>query len=126
MSINRLSARALRRIVRRARPYLEPDEVVQKAAYGLQGGVRRMLLVPVALLGSRWARYVIVAATQRNIYVFRRGRVLVPGIKGVMAKCPLGSVPVSYGGHELWVGQESYYTGMLSKDGEEVAEIAGV
>ena len=43
-----------------------------------------------------------------------------------MAKYPLGSVPVSYGGHELWVGQESYYTGMLSKDGEEVAEIAGV
>lgn len=51
---------------------------------------------------------------------------LVPGIKGVMAKYPLGSVPVSYGGHELWVGQESYYTGMLSKDGEEVAGIAGV
>jgi hypothetical protein len=117
-----LDDRLQRKIAENAAPYLEPGETVRAAVYGQTN------VVPpndVALL-LRIAQGRIVAVTQRNLYVFRRGIFSFTKPKSLLAKYPLGSVTVSSHGTLLNVATERIYVHLFVQGwARQVAQAAG-
>jgi hypothetical protein len=93
----------VRKVTEKARHHIEPDETIKNVMWGWEGapvsGQVRGWLLLMGVLKPR-----VVAVTDRNLYVFQGTRVTTTGIKGVIAKHPLGSVPVRYDSFRLSVG----------------------
>jgi hypothetical protein len=93
----------VRKVTEKARHHIEPDETIKNGMWGWEGapvsGQVRGWLLLMGVLKPR-----VVAVTDRNLYVFQGTRVTTTGIKGVIAKHPLGSVPVRYDSFRLSVG----------------------
>jgi hypothetical protein len=91
------------KVTEKARHHIEPDETIKNVMWGWEGapvsGQVRGWLLLMGVLKPR-----VVAVTDRNLYVFQGTRVTTTGIKGVIAKHPLGSVPVRYDSFRLSVG----------------------
>jgi hypothetical protein len=93
----------VRKVTEKARHHIEPGETIQNVMWGWEGapvsGPVRGWLLMMGLIKSR-----VVAVTDRNLYVFEGTRATTTGVKGVIAKHPLGSVPVRYDRFRLMIG----------------------
>lgn len=90
--------RQLEKMTESASPFLEQGETIRAAAWGPSGEL-------AFLLGAGSGR--IAAVTQRHLYVFESplwGRMSRP--RGVVAKHPIGSVPIQVSGWVLRVGDK--------------------
>ncbi len=93
----KLSGWWLEKVRANAKPHLEDDESVQAAAYGPQ--TKRQLSSFVCFWKVR-----LVAATERNIYVFRGGAVNSARVAGVLEKHSLEHASVARQGRAVRVG----------------------
>jgi hypothetical protein len=93
-------------VTEKARHHIDPDETIRNVMWGWEGapisGQLRGLLLLVGVLKSR-----VVAVTDRNLYVFEGTKWTTTGVKGVIAKHPIGSVSVRYDKFRLFVGDRT-------------------
>jgi hypothetical protein len=122
--------RALKWTRQAAEPVIEPDESVEVAGVWGQtgaslGGSPAGALTRVVRRASGNIQPRLVFATDQNLYVTRPGSLNVKQVKEVIAKYPLGTVPVNARGLRLSVGEETINIGPASRrHAEDLARVA--
>jgi hypothetical protein len=117
-----MRARVLARIREAAAPYLDSSEIIRCAFYGQTGMLTGWSFVG-AIVGR--VRFVIVAATDRNVYVFRRRMLQSPEILGLLSKYPIASSPeASFRAGAMRIGQDTYWVAALvsQRDARDVVK----
>lgn len=106
-----MKPRVLARIQEAAAPFLEPGERLQRIFFG-QTGMPTGYAYVGAILG--FVKYVIVAASEQNIYVFQRGLLTSPHIKGLLARYRIEpGIPISFGRGAMQIGSDTYWVAAL-------------
>jgi hypothetical protein len=114
----------VRKVTDKARHHIEPDETIRNVMWGWEGapvsGQIRGWLLLVGVLKSR-----VVAVTDRNVYVFEGTRWTTTGVKGLIAKHPIGSVSVRYDKLQLVVGDRTIQVDLFYRGrAQDIAALA--
>ena len=88
LHLTRMSDEAVRRIARSAEPYLEPGETARVAVWGQNTPLHGASLLGWLLI-LKTAGFVTLVATDRYIYVFRRGFLQNARIQGCLERLPI-------------------------------------
>jgi hypothetical protein len=117
-----MRGRVLARIREAAAPYLDSSETIRCAFYGQTG-----MPTGWAFMGAiaRRVQFVIVAATDQNIYVFRRRMLQSPEILGLHSKYPIATSPeASFRAGAMRIGQDTYWVAALvsQRDARELVK----
>lgn len=101
----------LERIRQRAAPFLDGDEIVHCAFYG-QTGMPTGYAALGALVGQ--AMFVIVVATDRNVYIFRRGLFASPRIRSLLTTHRIEPhTKVSFSRGAMQIDSQTYWVAAL-------------
>jgi hypothetical protein len=117
-SWTRVSSRVQRRIAEAAARFIEKDERIQVAIFAQDTPVRGQPLAFLSLL--KQVGHLVIAATERNIYVFSRGLLANGTIRGVVRRYPIKSTPVELrrGWGKVTIGTDNYWVSGLASQGD--------
>ncbi|HEX9823619.1 MAG TPA: hypothetical protein VGB51_04400 [Actinomycetota bacterium] len=115
------------RIAEKAAPLLEEGETMRASTPGFEGPRWALFF---GLIGTMMTKPVLVAVTDRNLYVMKGSYWSVASPKGVEERSPLGTVEVKFDGGfpfgALDVGPRRVWIGRIyGGDAKQVAEAAG-
>jgi len=112
-----MKPRTLARLQEVAEPYMEEREIICRAMFGQTGGPTGGFALWGSVFGD--VKFVIVVATDRNVYVFRRGLFQAPRLKGLFAKYPIdASTEVWFQHGALTVNDDVYWVAALIAQSE--------
>ncbi len=99
------------KLVKSVQPYLEPGETVQAAFPATAGPHPYLFVLTGYLLAAIWAKYVIIAVTDRRILVLKASMLATPKPKELLGTFPretqLGPVSGTYA--KIHLGGTPYY-----------------
>jgi|SRR5919106_467983 hypothetical protein len=111
------------KLIEGARPYVEEGEQVRYVASGQTGAPQGLLGAAAIVTGQAKQRRVVV--TEANIYVLAGDFWGTSKSKGLIAKHPIGSIPIALRGRALTVGDERIWVHPFAEgDAREIASLS--